>query len=289
MSDPAQPVEIVEVSIAEIARPSHSLILADGAFLATLRTVEATVASLKITDAQSSQQAADLLGRLTKAGTALEKQRQELKRPYLDLMSKIDAAAKAPAERIAQAKRTLSSLQTTFAQEQARIAREAEEKRQKEIKELEEKVAREKKEAEEKAAKIAADLKAQQEAADKVRAEAEKAGLPVVVVEDWDEAPAPEPFTIVKTEAEVALERVRFAPAPVATKAPVGVRTVVTLFPHVEDVNLLPDYFIEKTAKIAAIRSTFCNGWKEGDKIPECAGVRFEVQRSTQSTGRSTF
>jgi len=288
MSD-AQTLELIEVPISEIARPNHSLILADASFMTTLKQVEGTVAAIKITDAQSAQQAADLLTRLTKAGSALEKQRQALKAPYLTLMTQIDAAAKGAANRIDSAKRTLSKLQTDFAIEQRRIAEEQERLRQAELRRLEEQRQAEEKAAKEKADKIAADLKAQQEAAAKVAEAARLAGLPVtpvLVIEDWgDDLPA---APIQKTAIELEIERVKFAPAPVVAK-PSGVRIITTLFPFVENVALLPDMFVDRIPKIAAIRSTFCAGFKPGDPLPVLSGCRFEIQTSTQSTGKAQF
>lgn len=288
MTAPAQTLELIEVSIAEIARPNHSLIVADSKFMATLKQVEATVATLKITDTQSSQQAADLLSRLTSAGTALEKSRVQIKAPYLNLMRAVDDAAKAPQARIDAAKRTLSSAQVVYSAEQRRLAEEAEKARQAELRRLEAIRLAEEKAAKEKADKIAQELRLKQEADAKAAEEARLAGLPVpepVIEEVWEEE-APEP--IVKTATELAIEAVRFAPVAAPVKAQ-GVREVTTLVPFITDVNLLPDCFVEKSAKIAAIRSTFCSGFRKGDKLPELRGCRFDVQTTTQSTGKAQF
>ncbi len=287
MSD-AQTLELVEIPIAEIARPNHSLILADNKFLSTLRTVEATVAGLKITDAQSAQQAADLLQRLTSAGTTLEKSRTMLKAPYLALMKQIDEAARAPQARIDVAKRSLSQAQTAFAQEQTRIAREAEQKRLADIAALEAKLAKERKDAADKAALIAEQVRKEQE---QKAAEAEKAriaGIVPVEEENWDLPAEPVPEVVQKTETEKQIEAIRHAPAPVVAK-PSGIREVVTLYPHLVDIDQVPDCFVQKTLRLAQIQSVYCKGFKDGDKIPVVSGIRFEVQRTTQSTGRGGF
>ncbi len=288
MSDQATVLELVEIQIDPIARPSHSLILADTAFMTTLKQVESTVETIKITDAQSAQQAADLLTRLTKAGTALEAQRVAIKRPYLTLMAAVDAAAKVPQARIDAAKRTLSKLQTDFAMEQARLARELEIKRLKDLADLEAKLARERKEAADKAAAIAEQVRREQEERAKVVEAARVAGLPVEETEDWGDTVTVDPEPVAKTATEIEIEAVRFAPAPVVAK-PVGVKTVVTLFPRVKDIDLIPAPFITKTFKLAAAQATFCRGWREGDKLPECPGLEFEIQREVRSTGAAGF
>lgn len=289
MTAPAQTLELIEIPITEIARPNHSLILADIKFLATLKTVEATVASLTITDAQSAQCAADLLTRLTSAGSALEKQRVALKAPYLTLMKAIDEAAKAPAFRIEAAKRTLSTAQTNFAIAQRKLAEEAERARQAELDRLERLRLAEEKAAREKAARIAEDLRLKQEADAKAAEAARVAGLPPppppIVEEVWDEEVPEAPQ---KTETEKQIEAVRYAPAPVVVKAS-GVREIVVLYPHCEDINKVPDAFVKKEFKLAAVQATFCRGWKDGDTLPVLDGVRFEIQRSTVSTGKSGF
>ncbi len=257
-----------------VVAPPLPLILADSAFLSTLANVEQQVATLKIVDAQSSQQAADLLTRLTAAGKKLDATRAELKRPFREIAEKIDAAAREPAARIEQAKTTLKTASTAFELEQQRIASEAEKKRQAELARLEKIRLAEEAEAKRKADEIARQL-----------AEANaKQNAPVMEIQfdDVPEEPAP------KTETEKAIEAVKFAPAPVAAK-PTGVRYKVTLKAVVEDVNKLPDCFVTKIANLRGIQSTFCAGWKEGQPLPVLAGVRFEIERTTESTGRAVF
>lgn len=288
MSD-ALTLEIVEVNISPLARPTHSLIVADAAFMTTLSSVEATVSTLKIHDAQSAQQAADLLTRLTGAGRVLEKTRTDLKAPYLALNKTIDDAARGPQARIERLKRTLDTAQTAFSAEQARLAREAEAKRQADLRALELKLAQEKKEVDDRAAAIAEQVRKQAEAAEEARKQAVAAGIPIVEEEVWGEEEVTVPDEPPqKTETEKAIEAVRFAPA-VAVVRSSGVREVVILYPFVVDIDQVPDPFITKTFKLAAVQATYCRGWSDGDKLPECPGVRFDIQRSTQSTGRTTF
>lgn len=288
MNNTAETLELIEVPIADIARPTHSLIVADSKFLASLKTVESTVAAFKITDAVSLQAAADLQTRLTGAGGLLERTRVQLKAPYLALNKMIDAAAQPVQARIDLAKRALSVMQVNYSAEQRRLAEEAERNRQAELRRLEQIRLQEEAAAKKKADEIAEQVRLKNEAATKLAEQARIAGLPVVqAVEEecWD---APEPVVVMKSETEVAIDRLKYAPVAAPVKAQ-GVREVVTLFPHLVDINLVPEPFITKTLKLAAIQATFCRSFKKGDKIPECSGIRFEVQESTVATGKGAF
>lgn len=256
--------------------PPLPLVLADSVFLSALKQVEGQVATFKITDAQSAQAAADLQTRLTNAGTKLEKARVALVAPYLAQQRAINTAAEGPADRITAAKKTLSNLQTAWAVEQQRLARIAEQKRQDELRALEQQRV---KEAEAEAARVA-ELQRQ---ADEVAATAAK-GVKIFDFDAEDEPePTPEPVQPTPTEERIA--QLQAAPVVVAPK-PVGVRLVVKLVATVIDVGALPDIFVVKTAKMAALSAAYCSGWKEGMAIPVCPGVKFEAVSSTQSTGR---
>lgn len=268
-------LEIIEVPIDVLASPSKVLLLAGTNFITSLKSVEAQIASLKITDAHSNQEAATLMQRLTTAGSALESQRKTLKAPFIEMGNKIDAAAKAPAARIATAKQLLSNMQTAFAVEQQRLAREAEEKRQAELAALERQRV---KEAEEEAARVA-ELERQ---AAEIAKQAESSGT--TILEDEEEPPVAPPPTVV----EQKIAQLQAAPAVVVPKAQ-GVRMKVTLEPVVTDVNALADIFITKSPKIQAIKGAYCVGWAEGQPIPVCPGVKFEVKREVQSTGKGAF
>lgn len=266
--------------------PAQGVILADANFVSTLAKVELEVAHLKVSDAQSAQQASDLQQRLTTAGKKLEAMRKTVKAPFLAKCDEIDAAAKAPALRIEAAKTALKGLLTTYDLEQQRIAREAEIARRKELARLEAIRLQEEAETRRKAEEVA---RIAAEAAAKAEAEAEKArmaGLPPPEVMEFidfpDDTPPP------KTATEIAIETVRHAPAVVVVR-PMGTRFKVRLIHRVESVAALPEPFIVKTANDAAIRATFCAGWKDGEPLPVCSGVRFEVDRQPESTGRAVF
>ncbi len=251
------------------------LVLANQAFLTTLADVEAQVGSLKIVDAQTAQFAANLQIRLTEAGKKLEATRLQLKRPFIDISAKIDATARVPADRIEKAKAALRNAQVDWDAHQRKIAADAEAARQKELERLE-KLRRE----EEAEAKRKTDELARIAAA---AAAANKA--PVEEIEFGDDAPdEPAP----KTATELEIERVKFAPAPVVEK-PAGITFRVSLRHLVENLAVLPETFVNKTANDTAIRATFCNGYRDGEPLPSCPGVKFWVERTPVSTGKSTF
>ncbi len=269
-----------------VVAPVLPLVLANTAFLSTLATVEKQVAELKITDAASAQLAANLQVRLTGAGKQLEATRVELKRPFLEIERKIDDAAREPQKRIEIAKKTLQQAQIQFDMDQRRIAAEAEQKRQTEIRRLEELRKAEELAAKKKAEAIAAE---QRKLAEEAKAAALKASAPPPGAEldvDFGDDTPPEPAP--KTEVELALERAKFTPAPVAQK-PAGISFRVRLRAVVVDINKLPDVFVTRTAKDQAIYATFCAKFREGDPMPELAGVHFEIERTAVSTGKETF
>jgi hypothetical protein len=124
------------ITLAAIT-PANPLVLVDAGFISTLVSVETAVAALKITDAPSAQQAADLQIRLTTAGRKLEEARKTLKQPFIDKGNEIDAAARIPQQRITAAKDALKKRLTDFEAEQAKAAEEAEHARLKELDRLE--------------------------------------------------------------------------------------------------------------------------------------------------------
>jgi hypothetical protein len=270
MSDPITQT----ITIAAI-EPAVPLVLCEPKFLQTIATVEREVASLNVVDAVSAQSAANLQQRLTTAGRMLETARTTLKAPFIAKGREIDEAAKAPAKRIEDLKAALSKRLTDYAAEQARIAAEEEKKRQAELRRLELLRLAEEKAEREKAEKAARDL-----------AEAQaKAAVPVEAFDFDGPAPEAEP---VKSETELKIEAVKFA-APVVAPAPVGVAFKSRLIVRVVDVKALPDLYVIRTANETAIRTQFCNGWKEGDPLPELPGCEFTVQKTAVSTGRAVF
>lgn len=252
---------------------SVGLVLCDGTFLSTLANVESRVAELKITDADSAQTAADLQQRLTTAGRKLEAARTAIKAPFLAKCREIDEAAKAPSKRIDAAKSVLATLLVDYAQEQEKIRRAAEEARQNELARLEAIRVAEEKAAQAKAAEVA---RLAAEAAAKCKAE--------VIEMDFDEPEVAKP----QTATEKAIEAVQYAPAVAAAK-PSGVAFKATLRIALVNADQLPEKYVIKTANAKALRDDFCVGWKDGDPIPECPGVKFGVDRVAVSTGRSVF
>lgn len=250
-------------------------ILANSGFLATLAQVEEQVSTLNIHDAESDQLAATLLVRLTTAGVQLEKTRKELTAPFRAAADKIMEVSRGPAGRIEAAKVALKKQQSTYNEDQRRKAAEAERVRQAEIRRLDDL----------RKAEIAAEMKKIKEAED-----AAKAALAAVAPADLgmclddDEPVAPPP----KTEVQRALETLQHAPVVVAPK-PVGVTMRVTLVPTITDVMALPEPFVERVPKMAAIKAVYTVGWTEGKAIPECPGVKFTVNREPVSSGRARF
>lgn len=263
------------ITVAPVT-PATPIVVCDSKFLTTLTSVEYEVVNLKVTDAATATVASGLLQRLTSAGSALEKARAALKAPFIAKGREIDEAAKAPAKRIEDAKDRLKRKVTEFQEAQRKAAEEAERQRLAEIKRLEE-IAR--KEAEERARKA-------EEMAKQAAAAAEAAKAPVVDIDFGDDAlpTAPPP----KSEAEVALEKLKHAPAVVAEK-PAGVAFKTRLIIASVDVAKLPEPFIVRTANEQLIRSTYCVGWKDGDPVPEVPGVAFKIDRQVASTGRTAF
>lgn len=256
--------------------PQMPMVLADSKFLATLTEVEAQVAAVKISDAQSAQHAANLQVRLTAAGKKLDDARLAIKRPFLDISKLIDDVAKAPAERIEEAKKKLRHAQIQWDLDQRRIAAKAEAGRKAELERLEKQKAAEETEAKRKTDELM-----------KVAAQ-NIAGLPPAVM-DVDFGDDPPPATPPqKTETEKQIDAVKYAPAPVIEK-PTGIAFRISLRHRVDRIDDLPETFVVKTVNDTLIRSTFCNGYKEGEPLPVCPGVTFYVEKTPYSTGKTTF
>jgi len=270
-----------------------NLPLLDGGWLAALDRIEERVLALKIVDGASAQMASDLQRRVTTAGQDLKKARAAAKEPHLAATRAIDAALAAPEERIEKAKAALGQAQVGWIEAERLRVRREQEAREAEIRRLREQAEREERErkaAAEKAAREAEAARIAKEKADAAEAEEQRKRLaagqsvPLTLEEDepepeMEEPPPPAP----KSEAQVALEAALHAPAPVAAK-PQGVAMRATLKIASVDVAKLPEPFVTRTANMAGLRATFCNGYKDGDPLPVCAGVVFEVERSAAST-----
>lgn len=244
--------------------PADPIVLCSSGFLDTLADVEQRVAALKVVDATTCQQAADLQTRLTAAGRKLEEARKVVKEPFLAKCREIDVAAKEPATRIEAAKDRLKRVLLAYSEEQDRKRRLEEEARRKEIARLEELKRKEELEAQERARKIAESAK--------------KAEIPVMEL-DFDDQP---------TETQKAIDAAKIVPMPEPV-APVGVSFRTSLRIAEVKVDGLPVEFVIRTADMALLRKTFCTGWKDGDPIPKCDGVVFQVEKTPISTGRSVF
>lgn len=270
-----------------------NLPLLDGGWLAALDRIEERVLSLKIVDGASAQTASDLQRRVTTAGQDLKKARAAAKEPHLAATRAIDAALAAPEERIEKAKAALGQAQVGWIEAERLRVRREQEAREAEIRRLREQAEREERErrlAAEKAAREAEAARIAKEQADAAEAEEQRKRLAAgesVPLTLEEEEPEPEmeepPPPATKSQAQVALEAALHAPAPVAAR-PQGVAMRATLKIASVDVAKLPEPFITKTANMAGIRATFCNGWKDGDALPVCPGVTFEVERSAAST-----
>ena len=280
--------------------PTGALVLVDSDFIEKLARAEERVASLKITDQASAQAAAELQRELTKAGTSLEECRQLLLRPLLDTQAMINEAARGTAARIELAKRAVKVELTQFADAQRRLAEEAERKRLADIREQErkrreelERLERQRLEEQQKRQREAEEFLARQKAEEQRRAAEEAAKKPVV---DLDAAPPTPPAPAVLDEGDtsppvepseldkqiIALRHTPIeAPAPIVAPKLKGVsfRTWVEIVRT--DVALLPDPFVNKTANTQAIRAAYIAGWKDGDPLPVCPGVVFEIKRET--------
>ena len=248
------------------------MVVCDSPFLYTLSVVEREVSQIVISDEQSAQAVSNLLQRLTMAGKKLEDVRTKLKAPLIAKGREIDDAARAPAVRIEAAKKILKDRVLAFTAEQAEAARKAEAERQAEIRRLEDIRIKEQKAAEERAAALAK----------------QAAAIPPSDFDFDDGGELPPVAPPEKTETEKRIDAIKFAPVPKVAK-PAGVTTKVFLIIESIDIDHLPDVFVVKSANEARIRATFCVGYKDGDALPECPGVKFKVERQVQSTGRSQF
>jgi len=253
--------------------------LVPGSFVADLADAEAMVAKLVISDASTAQAAAYLQQRLTKAGTALEKARADLKAPLLVAGKLIDETAKGPALRIEACKTTLKRAQVAYDEEQRRIAAETEKKRQAEIRAAEEVRLKELKRLQDIAD---AEARENKRIADELAAKTPYIG-PKDAEDDLDLADDTPP-PIEKTETQKAIEALKYAPLPVAPAVvqpkTQGLAFRTTLKIASVDVNLLPETFVTKTANLVALRAVYTSPWKEGQVLPECPGVKFEVERN---------
>jgi hypothetical protein len=275
------------ITLAPVIPPAP-YVLGDTKFVATLAEVEGRVKALKVTDSVTAQACADLQVRLTRAGKTLNDCRLTLLRPLMDAQALINSTAKPVSTRIEASIASLKAMQTAYDDEQQRKAAKIEAERQAELARLEAIRVAEENEAARKAKEIAdAAAKVESERIAKLTADQKATEAELGFVED---EPAPElpPEPVQKTETEQKIEALKYAPVVVAAK-PVGVAFRVTLRIKSIDVMKLPEAFVTRTAKEAAIRQLCCVGWKEGQPIPVLQGVTFEIDKQPISTGRAEF
>lgn len=260
---------VAQTITLEPITPPAPLVLCNSGFLTTLAQVERDVASLAVSTPEQAQIAANLLTRLTDAGRKLESARAELKAPFLAKGREIDEAARAPAARIEKAKAIIKTRVSSYEVEQQRVAREAEEARNLELRRLEERRIEEVRLAREKTAELA-----------RLARETEILAMDLDIEESV--------LTPPKTEIEKQIDAVRFA-APIIAPRPSGIAFKVTLRIAEVDVAKLPEPFVIREADMVKLRAVYCVGWRDGQPIPEVPGVRFSIDRQPVATGRSEF
>lgn len=228
--------------------PQQPLVLLKGEIIARVDDLVATAAVMSVTDSESAQTAAGYMRQATALAKEIETARTEANAPALALQRAINAAVKAPAERLDAAKRDLQKKVGEYQADQDRIRREAEAARQREAARL----AEEQRKAE-------AEQKRREE-------EAFLAGQP----------PPPPP-------APVAPRVVPAAPLPVVAPKIAGVRMRSTLVFEVVDAAKLPEALTVRLPDSAKIRAQFCQLWRDGDPVPDVPGLRFSVDRRAVS------
>lgn len=245
MSTPVVKESFTTADLAIVPPPQASpIVLLKGDVVARIDDIAATAEVMSVTDAESAQSAADFMRSATALAKEIEVARTEANASALALQRAINAAVKAPADRLDSAKRTLQRKVGEWQAEQDRIRREAEVLRQKEL------------------ARIEAENRKAAEEQRKREEEARAANLP---------PPAPMPAPVAQ---EVALPAVPLVAPKVA-----GVRMRSTLTFEVVDVAALPEALTMRLADAAKIRAQFCQLWREGDQIPVVRGLRFAVDR----------
>lgn len=232
-----------DLSIA-VQLPQSPLVLLKGEIIARVDDLVATAAVMSVTDAESAQAAAGYMRQATALAKEIESARTDANAPALALQRAINAAVKAPAERLDAAKRDLQKKVGEYQAEHDRIRRQRE-----------------------------ADLKREQ---DRIAAEQKKAAEEQRLREEAaflaGQPPPPPP-------APVAPVVVAAAPHPVVAPKIAGVRMRSALVFEVVDVAKLPEALTVRLPDSAKIRAQFCLLWREGDPIPEVPGLRFAVDR----------
>lgn len=218
--------------------------------------------AIVIASPDDADAAAKLLVDVSNLSRLIESRRVTVKQPFLDAGRKIDDAVKPYATALDAATRAIKPKLAAWQAEQETIAREAEAKRQAELRRLEaerEKAARDEAEAQKRAAQEAGN---------------EFADFDVTIAQQKQAQTA-------AAQANLASARMIVQPAK-----PAGIQYRTTLKAEVLDVAKIPTAFVIVTANMEAIRKNFCVGWKEGDPLPSLPGVRFTADKQAVVSGR---
>lgn len=242
--------------------PACPLVVLSGDTIANVERLADAAKMVAITDAAQYNVAAQFLREASGLSKDIEKAREEVKAPFLDMGRKIDAAAKAEIAKLTAGIGTLKAKCTVWQAEQDRLAQIEADKQRKE----QERLARE------------------AAAAEKVLADArEAARVAALAVPDDDEDDLGSLGADLAVEAaqaeqqKVAAQAVVVAQAPrvIVQAAPVGIHYRTTLRHVVSDVRKLPAALTIVSPNDAEIRRLYCQGWKEGDPVPNVPGVVF--------------
>lgn len=280
-------------------RVPASMVLIDQNLVAMIEHAEAEITKLKVTDAATAVQAAELLQRVTKAGSSINTERLKVLRPFLDIQREINGTADQVQNRIELVKQAAKAALKRYDDAQRQLAAEAErarlaEERRREQERLAElarleKIQREEREAAQRQADAIA-AKILQEQAERDQ-QAAKETLDLDAVHPVELPPAPEDLDtadpvappVELTPTEKAIQALKYPvatpPAPIVAPKIQGVAFRSTLEIVSTDNGLLPDAFVTRMANMQALRAAYVTGWKEGQALPVCPGVVFRVKR----------
>ena len=272
-----------ESASLEVAVPSSPIVVLAPELLDRIRNLRKQADALKVDDGESAKEAATLLSAATDAAKTVESQRQEIKKPFLEIGRRIDAKAKTVSSEIEAIKQATRKQLTAYEAEQERRRREAERKRQEELARLEEE--RRRREEEEK--------KRQEEQA-RIETEAANGDFDLPdLPDDGEGLELPDVEDLGELEEEASRQetkeidnKIADLQKPAAPESrPEGLSYRRELVIADVDVDKLPDRYVRKEANHAAIRRDYCVGWKKGDNIPSLPGVKFKV-KTTPITSR---
>ena len=263
--------------VAEV--PASPIVVIDGGIVARIGELRESAIAIDVKDAESEQQAANLLNEATSLARDVESSRKAIKEPYLKIGRQIDEKAKAVLQELDAAKAGVRKSLNAYQTEQERIRQEQERKRQEEARRLEQERIRKEEEL------ARAKAKAEAEAA-------EQAELPDLDSDESDDDELPDfGADVIAEQTEAELKRIdeqiaaTNTPAVTAPKA-AGIAYRKQLVVKQVNVERLPERFVIKSPDTAAIRKEYCVGWDPKDGVPSVPGVEFEVKQTPVSSGR---